>query len=118
MTLAMLYAFICQLREERIARAAVKRARDAHPEVWQRLGWVYRRIMNPTFTIRLLSDRYGVSDPNFDAQLAEVRSLGRRKLVAVGAAFLCLAIVIIGTQLWGWDWDSSRDVPASPIPPR
>lgn len=105
MTLAMLYAFVCQLREERIARAAVKRARHAYPAVWQRMGWVYRRIMNPTFTIRRLRDHYGVSDPDFDAQLAEVRQLGRRKLIAVGAAFLCLAIVLAGTKLWGWAWD-------------
>jgi hypothetical protein len=105
MTLAMLYAFVCQLREERIARAAVRRAREAYPAVWERLGWAYRRIMNPTFTIRMLSDRYGVSDPDFDVQLDEVRRLGRRKLVAVGAAFLCLVIVIVGTQLWGWAWD-------------
>src|SRR5919109_2087354 len=80
MMLAMLYAFVCQLREERIARAAVKRARAAYPEVWQRLGWVYRTVMNPTFTIRTLSNRHGVSDPEFDAQLDEVRSLARRKL--------------------------------------
>ena len=105
MTVAMLYAFVCQLREERIARAAVKRARAAYPEVWQRLGWVYRTIMNPTFTIRTLSDRHGVSDPDFDVQLDEVRRLARRKLVAVGVAALCLAIVIAGTQLWGWAWD-------------
>jgi hypothetical protein len=102
---AGLYAFLCYIREERIARAAVKRARDAHPAVWQQLGWVYRRIMNPTITIRMLRDRYGVTDPDFDAQLERVRRLARHKLIAVGVGFLCVAIVLAGTELWGWVWD-------------
>ena len=48
MMLAMLYAFVCQLREERIARAAVKRARDVYPAVWQRMGWVIHEHTHPS----------------------------------------------------------------------
>ena len=105
MTVAVLYAFVCGIREERIARAAVRRARETYPEIWQSMGWVYRRIMNPTITIRTLRNQYGVSDPDFDQRFEVVKRLARRKIIAVGAAFLCLAVLLAGTELCGWTWD-------------
>jgi hypothetical protein len=40
--IAARYAFVCQIRAERVARAAVNRVRETQPVVWHELDWIVR----------------------------------------------------------------------------
>ena len=103
--IAGLYAFVCHVREERAARFAVRQVGDAHPAAWHSMHWFYRRVVSPSITIRVLRARYSVKDPHFEQQFDVVRHLARQKLIALGAAFICIAPLLVGTEFWGWAWD-------------
>ena len=101
---AAVYAFICKIRAERVARAAVTRVRTLRPGVWQSLvadNWLFR-FMSPAITIRVLRDRHGVSDPHFDEHVERFREIERRGHLAIAAAFASIALLLIGTRYWGW----------------
>ena len=104
-TISGLYAFACQIREDRVAREVVRRVRERHPAAWQRMSWVHRRIANPSVKLRELLSKHGVSDGNLEQQIELVERLERHKIVALGAAFLCIAVLLVGSQVWGWVWD-------------
>lgn len=97
------YAFICRVQAERVARAAMKRVRATQPGLWQSLDWLLR-IANPAITLKVLRARHGTSDPHFDRHLERVRQLERRGHVALAAGSLCIALLLIGTRFWGWTW--------------
>ena len=105
--LAVVYAFVCQVRAERVARFAVKRVRAANPGLWQSVvhdNWLLR-VANPAITIKLLRARHRARDPEFDQHFERVRQLERRGHVAIAAAGVSIAMVLIGTRFWGWTWD-------------
>ena len=105
--IAVIYAFICQVRAERVARGAVKRVRATQPGLWQSLvhdNWLLR-VANPTITIKLLRARHGASDPQFDEHVERVKQLERRGRIAIGAAVVSMTLVLVGTRFWGWAWD-------------
>ena len=104
-TIAGLYAFACQIREDRVACEAVRRVRERHPGACQSMSWVLRRIANPSVKLRELRSRHGVSDGDLEQQIELVQRLERHKIVALGAAFLCIAVLLVGSQFWGWVWD-------------
>jgi hypothetical protein len=100
---ATVYAFICHVRAERVARTAMKRVRAMHPGLWQRLDWLLR-LASPAITMTVLRARHGTSDPHFDRHLQRVKRLQRRGHVALAAGFVCIALLLIGTRFWGWTW--------------
>ena len=103
---AAVYAFICQIRAGRVARVAVNRVRDTRPGAWQSVlagNWLLR-VANPAITIRVLRARHDVSDPHFDDHFERVREIERRGYRALAVAFVCIAVVLIGTRYWGWTW--------------
>lgn len=105
--IAAVYAFICQVRAERVARVAVRRVRATQPGLWQRLvhdNWLLR-FANPAITIKLLRARHGAGDPHLDQHFERVRQLQRRGHIAIGVASAAIALVLIGTRFWGWAWD-------------
>jgi len=102
--IAGLYAFVCHVREERAARLAVRQVRDAHPAIWHSMHWFYRRVVSPSITIRLLRATHSLNDPHFKRQFDVVKHLARQKLIALGAAFLCIALLLMGSEFWGWTW--------------
>ena len=103
--IAGLYAFVCHVREERAARCGVRRVRDTHPAAWHSMHWFYRRVVSPSITIRVLRARHSVNDSRFEEQFDVVRHLARQKLIALGAATICIALLLMGTEFWGWAWD-------------
>jgi hypothetical protein len=102
--LAGVYAFVCHVREERAARAAVRRVRERQPAAWQSLGWAYRRLTSPSITIRVLRGRHGALDPAFEQQLGVVTRLTRQKLTALGVGLVSIAFLVIGIRFPGWTW--------------
>jgi hypothetical protein len=105
--IAAVYAFICEVRAERVARVAVRRVRAAQPGLWQSLvaeNWLLR-FANPAITIKLLCARHGARDTHFDEHFERVRQLQRRGHIAIGVASVSIALVLIGTRFWGWTWD-------------
>jgi hypothetical protein len=103
---AAVYAFICHIRAERLARVTMNRVRATQPGVWQRLiadHWLLR-IANPAITIKVWRARHGSPDAHFDDELERVRRIERQEYVAVGAAGVCIALVLVGTRYWGWSW--------------
>ncbi len=103
---AAVYAFICHIRAERVARVAVNRVRDTRPGAWHSVvanNWLLR-VADPAITIRVLRARHDVSDPQFDDHFQRVQDIERREYRAVAAAFVCIAVVLIGTRYWGWTW--------------
>lgn len=105
---AILYAFVCQIRAQRIARKAVRRLREISPRPWQSIHWFYRRLTSPVITMKVFRARHGLSDPSVQEQFERVTRLERRQLVAICAAALCIAITLVGTRFWGWAWDVTR----------
>ncbi|HXH83958.1 MAG TPA: hypothetical protein VNN07_13670 [Candidatus Tectomicrobia bacterium] len=104
--IAAVYAFVCQIRANRIARAAVNRVRAARPDVWRQLDWLVR-VANPTVKMKVLRNRHGIRAPDFDAAFEAVRRLERRQILAIAAAAVCVALVLIGTRMWGWRWNQA-----------
>ena len=102
--LAALYAFVCHVREERAARAAVRRVRERHPAAWQGLGWIYRRLASPSITVRILRTRDEARDPAFDEDVRLIARLTRHKLVAIGVGLACVVLIVLGTKFLGWTW--------------
>jgi hypothetical protein len=102
---AAVYAFVCGLREDRIARTVVKRVRETSPEAWASLNWFFRRLVSPTITLKILRRRHRPSDRHWEHELDRLRRVERQKFAALGVAVACIGLVLIGTAFWGWTWD-------------
>lgn len=44
--LSLLYAIICSNFQARKAHKIVRRIKEQHPDVWLKLPWIYRKILN------------------------------------------------------------------------
>jgi hypothetical protein len=102
--IAALYAFVCEIRAERVAQTAVKRVRAMQPAVWQELDWIVR-LANPVIKMKVLRSKHGVGGPDFDSRFDVVKRLERQQLIAAATVLLCVALVVIGSKSWGWTWD-------------
>jgi hypothetical protein len=101
--IAMVYAFVCSIRADRVARVAVNRIRASEPALWRRLDWL-TRLANPAIKMRVLRSSHGVRDPQFDGNFKILQRLERQQWIAVGVGFACAIVAAVGTKLWGWRW--------------
>jgi hypothetical protein len=102
--LAAVYAFICEVRQDRIARRVRDWARETYPEVWGRLPWFHRRALAPRITLRMLLRQRLIADRALVERYSPIARLERRKLAALAIGAICIALILLGTGVWGWSW--------------
>jgi hypothetical protein len=102
--LAVVYAFICEVRQDRIARRVRDWVLETYPEIWGRLPWFHRRALAPRITLRMLLRQRLVTDGALVERYSPIARLERRKLVALAVGAIFIALVIVGTRAWDWSW--------------
>ena len=102
--LAIFYAFICEIRQDRIARRLRDWVQETYPEAWEGLSWFHRRALASRITLRVLLRQRLITDRAFVERYSPITRLERRKLVALAICTTFIALVLVGTALWGWSW--------------
>jgi hypothetical protein len=102
--LAVVYAFICEVRQDRIARHVRDWLGETYPQVWARLPWFHRRTLAPRITLRMLLRQRLITDQAFVERYSPIARLERRKLVALAVGAIFIALVLVGTRVWDWSW--------------
>lgn len=103
-TIALVYAYVCQIRQESTARRVRDWVRDTYPEVWVTLNWVQQHAMGGTIGLKKLRDGALSDDDAFRERYARVTRLDRHKLIATAVGALGIGLAILGTLYWGWNW--------------
>lgn len=102
--LAMIYAFGCEIRQDRLARPLRHWVKDAYPNAWAALPWLYRRTLAARIILRVLVRQAIITDPALVERYRPIAQLEIEKLVAIVVGLGCMAVVLIGTKVWGWVW--------------
>ena len=68
------------------------------------MHWVFRRLANPSIAVKVLGQRDGSGDPDFERTLDTLKRSERRKLIALGTALASVALMLFGTWIWDWSW--------------
>jgi hypothetical protein len=102
--LAMIYAFFCEIRQDRIARPLRRWVQEAYPHAWAALPWLYRRTLAARIILRLLVRQRMIADPALAERYRPIAHLETEKLVAIVVGLACCALVLVGTSVWGWAW--------------
>jgi hypothetical protein len=101
---AMIYAFFCEIRQDRLARPLRRWVQEAYPNAWASLPWLYRRTLAARIVVRLLLRQRIVTDPAFVERYRPIGRLETEKLVAIIVGLACIGVVLVGTRVWGWAW--------------
>ena len=101
---AIIYAFLCNIRISRKARELANRLQKERPELWSSLNPFTRNYNGGHPGLKLLYRQKVVDLPGFDEAYEKLHAIERKLLwgIAIGAA--CIGAVIIGTRYWGWHW--------------
>ena len=102
--LAIGYAFICEVRQDRIARRLRDWVQETYPEAWGRLSWFHRRALASRIILRVLIRQRVITDRAFVERYSPIARLEYRKLVALAIGATFIALVLVGTAVWGWSW--------------
>jgi hypothetical protein len=101
---AMVYAFVCEIRQDRLARPLRRWVQQAYPNAWRALPWLFRRTLAARIALRVLIRQQLVTDPALLARYRPIAQLETEKLVAIVVGLACCALVLVGTRVWGWTW--------------
>ena len=102
--LALVHAFICDIRLSRNAARLADKLRDAYPDTWSELNPVARNWNGGYPAIKLLKRRNLVHLPGFDREYQELRTLEKRFLPSLATGVVCLGALIPGFLFLGWAW--------------
>jgi hypothetical protein len=100
--LAMIYAFFCEIRQDRLARPLRRWVQEAYPHAWAALPWFHRRAVAARIILRMLVRQRIITDPALVERYRPIARLETEKLVAVLIGLACVALVLIGARVWGW----------------
>jgi hypothetical protein len=102
--LAVIYAFVCEIRQDRLARPLRRWVQEAYPHAWAALPWLYRRVVAARIILRLLVRQRIIADPALAERYRPIARLETEKLIATLVGLACLGLVLVGTRVWGWAW--------------
>lgn len=103
-TIAGVYAFVCEIREDNRARRMRAWILEHHPDRWRELPWIVQRIAKATIGLRILKRRGLSADPEFAARYAEIMRVERRQLIAIAVIAISITMVFLGIRVLGWVW--------------
>lgn len=101
---AIIYAYICQIRQESAARRMRAWVRETHPEAWNDLNWIHRNAIGGTIGLKRLQGGALGDDEAFAERYAKLTRLDRHKLVGIGIGVIGIGLAVVGTLYWGWSW--------------
>ena len=102
--IAIIYAFVCEIRLSRKARRLANWLQKQRPELWSELNFFARNYNGGHPGLKILYRRNAVGLPLFDQQYERLRSLERKLLWGIGIGSVCIFMIIIGSKFWGWHW--------------
>lgn len=102
--LAMIYAFFCEIRQDRLARPLRRWVQEAYPNAWAALPWFHRRVLAARIILRVLLRQRIIADPALAERYRPIAQLETEKLVAILVGLGCCGLVLVGTRVWGWAW--------------
>lgn len=101
---AVISAFLSEIRITQRARKLRDWVEVAHPDLWSDLNFVARHWYGGHPGLKLLYKRNQVNHPRFRREYERIRSDERQQLIGLGVGIVCIGLIVVGQQLWGWQW--------------
>ena len=101
---ALVYAYVCEIRMDSAARRVRSWLEEARPEAWTGLNAVHRHALGGRIGLKALRKGRLADDDDFAERYAKVAALERRKLVGMLFGALGIAVAITGSAVFGWAW--------------
>ncbi len=101
--LAALGMFITKTKSERRTTKLITWISQNHREEWAKLHWAYRLIFRERGFVEL-ARRNVISDPHFIKEFAVIAPYRRHIVISGSIAGGAIALILIGTRLFGWHW--------------
>lgn len=100
---ACVYAFVLEARRGRRTERLAKWVEAACPQEWDAFHWTARKF-NRGGALAHLYRRNLIADPHFASEYEAVKPFQRRQVIGFLIGVGAIALVIIGSRYWGWEW--------------
>jgi hypothetical protein len=98
---AAIWMFLWKTKTERRATRLIDWVWQKYPDAWSALPWVYRNVLRER-GLAELARRNAIPDPYFAHEFGEIAPLRRHIVLAGAIAGGAIALIAIGTTLFGW----------------
>ena len=102
MAAAVLYAFICDLRAERLAKQMMTRVQHHDAAALETIPWFWRRFAKSTIKIRILRRTMPEALPTQEVQA--LSGLERRTLIGIVLSFAILVFLLVVSYALDLSW--------------
>ena len=100
---AAFWMFLWKTRTDRRTTRLVVWIWEHYPDRWRALPWLYRYLLRGR-ALREMARSEAINDPHFAQEYALIVPMPRHVHIAGAIAGTAIALILIGTRLFGWQW--------------
>lgn len=100
---ATFWMFIWKTRTDRRTTRLIVWIWENYPDRWRALPWLYRYLLRGR-ALREIARSGAMNDPHFAREYALIVPLPRHIRIAGAIAGVAIALILIGTRIFGWHW--------------
>jgi len=101
---ALVYAYVCELRMDSAARRVRSWLETARPEAWTGLNAVHRHALGGRIGLKALRRGLLGEDQEFAERYIPILRLERRKILGMLIGAMGIGTAITGAAVFGWAW--------------